>query len=105
MEPPTRALRIPIAVLAFASVLDAVAADRLPILDMHLHARAAAYAGPDPPPMCAPLAVMPRWNNAKPPGEGFEFERHPCANPIPAAKTDAEVMARTIAIMKRRNDQ
>ena len=81
-----------------------LAAATPPILDMHLHARAAAYAGPNPPPMCAPFAVMPRWDPRKGAGEGFAFQVFPpCAEPIPAAGTDDEVMQQTIAVMKRRN--
>lgn len=38
----------------------AAAAERLPIIDMHLHARQAKYAGDNPMPMCAPFPVMPR---------------------------------------------
>ena len=98
-----RVLPLAFATLATSVAAVSAAADRLPILDMHLHARAASYAGEDPPPMCTPFEVMPRWNNAKPPGEGFEFAREPCAKPIPAAKTDADVMAQTIEVMKRRN--
>ena len=82
----------------------APALSRPPIIDMHLHARRAAYAGDDPIPMCTPFPVMPRWNNARPPGEGFESNViPPCAHPIPAARTDEAVMRETIAVMERRN--
>lgn len=87
-----------------AMPLGAMAQGTLPIIDMHLHARAADYAGPDPMPMCAPFAVMPRWDNAKPPGEGFAMAVDPpCADPVPAARTDRQVMDDTIAVMRRRN--
>ena len=43
----------------------AVSAQRPPIIDMHLHARAAAYAGADPPAMCTPFEVMPRSDPAR----------------------------------------
>ena len=79
------------------------AAQTLPIIDMHLHARRAAYAGPDPPPMCTPFAVMPRWDQRRPPGQGFEFSVPPCDAPVPAATSDDEVMRDTIAVMERRN--
>ncbi len=74
-----------------------------PILDMHLHARRADYMGPDPPPMCAPFAMMPRWNNALPPGAGFEFHVPPCESPIPAALTDETVLRETLEAMERYN--
>ena len=78
------------------------AAERAPIIDMHLHARRANYSGPNPPPMCAPFAVMPRAEAGKP-GD-FIFNVHPpCADPIPAATTDEAVMRETIAVMEKRN--
>ncbi len=74
-----------------------------PILDMHLHARRADYIGPDPPPMCAPFTVLPRWDNSLPPGEGFAFGGPPCDSPIPAAPTDEAVLGETLAAMERYN--
>jgi hypothetical protein len=90
--------------MAFAMLLGVVPAHaratRLPILDMHLHARHADYAGPNPPPMCTPFQVMPRTEA----GDGdLTFDVPPCAHPIAAAKTDEEVMEGTIAVMRRRN--
>ncbi len=85
--------------LAAAQILSA---ERLPIIDMHLHARKAAYAGPNPPPMCAPFAVMPRVDAGKP-GEFIFNVDPPCENPIPAATTDETVMRETIAVMEKHN--
>lgn len=80
-----------------------IAQSREPIIDMHLHARKANYAGPNPFPMCAPFSIMPRWD-PKSIDEGMTFNKMPpCDNPIPAATTDDQVMNETIAIMKRRN--
>ena len=82
----------------------AAAAQRLPILDMHLHARTAKYAGENPPPMCTPFAVMPRSDPANGPAAGMAMNvEPPCASPIPAATTDEQVMRETIAVMERRN--
>ncbi len=75
---------------------------RLPIIDMHLHARHADYAGPNPPPMCAPFPVMPRSDAARPQDLAFAIDP-PCAHPILAASTDEDVMRQTIAVMQRRN--
>ena len=75
---------------------------RLPIRDMHLHARHANYAGADPPPMCAPFAVMPRSDAADPGDLAFAVDP-PCENPILPATTDDAVMRETIAVMERRN--
>ena len=41
---------------------DTWAEARLPIIDMHLHARKADYIGSDPPPMGTPFEVKPRWD-------------------------------------------
>ena len=91
------------ALLLILAAAPAMAAERLPIIDMHLHARRAAYAGNDPPPMCTPFPIMPR---ADPRGvrEGLVFNvMPPCERPIPAASTDEQVMRETIAAMERRN--
>lgn len=77
---------------------------RLPILDMHLHARKTDYIGPNPPPMCAPFAMMPRWDNSKPDMDGFTFNvMPPCEQPIFPATSDKQVMEDTIAVMEKRN--
>lgn len=73
---------------------------RLPIIDMHLHARRAAYIGDNPPPMCAPFAVMPRADHAT--GD-LTFNTAPCAEPIPAASSDEAVLRQTIDAMERFN--
>jgi predicted TIM-barrel fold metal-dependent hydrolase len=78
------------------------AAERLPIIDMHLHARHADYAGANPPPMCAPFAVMPRSDAANPQDLAFAIDP-PCESPIFPATTDEAVMRDTIAVMERRN--
>lgn len=91
-----------VAALGMAAALPAAATP--PILDMHLHARAADYAGSNPPPMCAPFAVMPRWDPSKGQEEGFAFEvMPPCPEPIMAVATDAQALEETISVMERRN--
>lgn len=74
-----------------------------PILDMHLHARTATYAGSNPPPMCTPFAVMPRSDPKNGVLEGMEMNQEPCTDPIPAARTDAEVLAGTLREMNANN--
>ena len=76
---------------------------REPIIDMHLHARKANYIGPNPPPMCTPFVVMPRWDLTKPIEEGVEVNGAPCETPVPAASTTDQVMNETIAVMKKWN--
>lgn len=77
--------------------------DREPIIDMHLHVRAASYAGENPPPMCAPFEVMPRSDNWEGIYEGMTFNRQPCEKPIPAAASDEQVMRDTLAAMDKFN--
>ena len=93
-------IRLALAALALAA---GTAHAREPIIDMHLHARPAGFAGSNPPPMCTPFLLMPRWDNSKPLGDGMTFNASPCANPIAAATTDEQVMRDTLAVMARRN--
>ncbi len=87
-------------------VLAASGADarRPPIIDMHLHARHADYAGTSPPPMCTPFPVMPRSDPANGPAAGLAMNVDPpCKHPVQAARTDDAVMRQTIAAMESRN--
>lgn len=81
----------------------AVAQSPPPIIDMHLHVRAARYSGDNPPSMCAPFAVMPRSDNRVGVYEGMAFNQEPCSNPIAASSTDEQVMRETLAAMERFN--
>jgi predicted TIM-barrel fold metal-dependent hydrolase len=91
------------AALAAAGALSAQGIGK-PIIDMHMHARQAGYAGKNPPPMCAPVAVMPRSDPKNGPEAGLEFAVDPpCANPIFPERTDEAVMNRTIEAMERFN--
>ena len=76
---------------------------REPIIDMHLHARAAKYTGDDPPPMCTPFEVMPRSDPARGIYEGMTFDTPPCETPVRPVTTDDQVMRDTIAAMERLN--
>jgi len=78
-------------------------AKRLPIIDMHMHARTAHHYGPDPGPLCAPVERMPTWDPLIPFGEALGRLQPPCARPVQPAATDAEVMGQTIAVMKQHN--
>src|SRR5688572_13219072 len=76
-----------------------VHAQTLPILDMHLHARGADFIAANPYPMCAPFEQMPYWDpRTQELQSGFS-----CKQAILPAKTEAEVMQQTIAVMQRRN--
>ncbi|MCA1616470.1 MAG: amidohydrolase [Acidobacteria bacterium] len=90
-------------VLALTSAEAWAQKKRLPIIDMHMHARTAHHYGPNPGPLCAPVEKMPTWDPAKPFGESLEKSEPPCKRPVQPAATDAEVMGQTIAVMKRHN--
>ena len=82
----------------------AAVAERLPIIDMHLHARHANYIGDNPMAMCAPFLIMPRSDPKNGVSAGMAMNIDPpCATPIPAQATDEQVMRETIAAMKRHN--
>jgi predicted TIM-barrel fold metal-dependent hydrolase len=50
--------------LLFLLVLQAPAEERLPIIDMHLHASPADDQGPPPLAMCTPIDPFPAWDPA-----------------------------------------
>jgi hypothetical protein len=76
--------------------------DRPPILDMHMHARTAAFYGKPPLPICAPVERMPRWDQRKPMWQD-ETAPAPCSTPLMSPVTDAELLAQTLAVMERHN--
>lgn len=78
------------------------AEERAPIIDMHIHARRLSYDGSNAPPLCAPPATMPRWDNARPLDAGLS-EPPACDHPLPPSRTADAVMRDTIAVMERRN--
>ena len=82
----------------------ASASDRLPIIDMHMHALAADAQGPPPLAMCTPLK-LPAWDPAKPFGAVFmEMMKQPtCDDPVWSPESDEEVMSQTLDAMERRN--
>ena len=83
----------------------AMAQDRLPVLDMHLHAMAADAQGPPPLGMCTPIPQFSAWDPAEPYGEAFlsMFKNPPCDDPVWSPETDEELMQQTIAMMEQWN--
>jgi hypothetical protein len=80
------------------------AQERLPIIDMHLHALAADSQGPPPLAMCTPIP-LPAWDPSQPYEQAFLglLKSPRCADPVWSPKTDEEVMTQTLDVMKRRN--
>ena len=91
--------------LATLTVPVALAQTREPIIDMHLHASHADAQGPPPMSMCAPLNPMPSWDQSRSYPDVFldRFKSPSCADPIRSPMTDAELMTRTLDVMKRHN--
>lgn len=92
-----------IIVFLVLSGMQAHAQKRLPILDMHMHARTANHYGPPPLPLCAPVDKMPIWDQSKSLLEVLEQSPPPCKKPVWSPKTDEEVMQQTIAVMEKYN--
>lgn len=92
-----------LALLSFAP--RAQARERLPIIDVHVHAMAANDQGPPPLAICAPFDEMPVWDQIKPYDATFidRLKNPRCKNPIWSPMTDEEVMTKTIEVMARRN--
>lgn len=76
--------------------------ERLPILDVHLHALPATGQGPPPVPMCMPWPEFPTVSDMSSYRQGL-LDNLPCDEPIWSPTTDEEVMSGTIEIMERRN--
>jgi len=81
-----------------------VAQDRLPILDVHLHAVPADHLGPPPRAMCTPMP-SPVWDPDKPYKEFFDSlaKNPPCPDPVWSPMTDKEMLNQTIEVMQRLN--
>ena len=75
---------------------------RGPVLDMHMHARTAAFYGPPPLPMCAPVERMPRWDQRRP---MWQDDSTPpaCRTPMMSPTTDADLLAQTVSMMEKHN--
>ena len=78
---------------------------REPIIDVHLHASAAAAQGPPPLAVCTPLDPMPGWTQQAPYQQEFlaMTKKPPCADPVWSPATDGELMQQTIEAVRRLN--
>lgn len=81
------------------------AQQRLPIIDVHLHALAADHQGPPPLGICTPIDPFPTWDPAESYGATLMamFKQPPCDDPVWSPETDEELMLQTIEVMQRRN--
>ena len=64
--------------------------ERLPIIDMHLHASPANAFGPPPLAMCTPIDPFPARDPAQPYGATLMaiFKKPPCDDPVWSPMTD-----------------
>ncbi len=70
-----------------------------------MHALKPDAQGPPPLGMCTPIDPCPAWDPAEAWGDVFLrlFKNLPCADPIWSPTTDAEMLAQTLEIVRRRN--
>lgn len=94
---------LPLVIVLSLVPLNARAQERLPIIDMHLHA---LPADSRPVALCPPFENLPVWD----PAEEYSWEvmleayvDPECENPLESPATDEGVMRETIAAMQRHN--
>jgi hypothetical protein len=77
----------------------------LPVIDMHMHAQAAAASGPPPVGVCAPFAeFLTRDPKADSAATFLDMlKKPPCADPVWSPATDDGLMNATFDVMRRRN--
>jgi predicted TIM-barrel fold metal-dependent hydrolase len=73
---------------------------RLPIIDMHMHARTADHYGTPPQPMCAEVREMPVWDQTKTLGDSLGSTPPKCKL-LMSPTTDKKLLEDTLAVMKR----
>lgn len=83
----------------------ALAANREPIIDVHMHALHADDQGPPPMAMCTPIVAMPVWDQREKYADQFmrRLKHPPCKDPVWSPMTDDALMHETIAVMDRLN--
>jgi predicted TIM-barrel fold metal-dependent hydrolase len=98
-----RRLSLTIGVLACAA-LPSAQQRPAPIVDMHVHASAAAAQGPPPLGLCTPLGDMMRDAGEEWPKAFLALQKKPpCTDPVWSPATDDALMNETIDVLKRRN--
>lgn len=80
------------------------AQQRLPIIDVHMHALPADHQGPPPVAMCTPL-VMPVWDPQVSYGDVFMamLKNPPCDDPVWSPETNLELRTQTITVVNNWN--
>ncbi|MFN2457833.1 MAG: amidohydrolase family protein [Chitinophagaceae bacterium] len=90
---------------AYAQQKRTTLSQKLPIIDMHLHAMKADAQGPPPFIFCLPRTDLVTWDNSKPYVEEFtkQFGSGNCSLRVVSPTTDQQLMERTLAIMRKNN--
>jgi len=105
MEPVPPLLRAVTLIVVCASASAGAPAERPPIIDMHMHALPPNAQGPPPLGMCTPIDPIPAWDPTEAYGKVFLslLKQPPCPDPVWSPATDADMLAQTLEIMRRRN--
>ena len=76
-----------------------------PIIDMHLHALPAGFAGPEPTAQCVSPVTLPASDQREPFAETWtrRLAQPPCDDPVWAPRTDEAIMRETIEAMNKLN--
>jgi predicted TIM-barrel fold metal-dependent hydrolase len=93
---------LPIIFAMFATVVFAQKKP-LPIIDMHMHANRADFAGAVPMTICIHNSEWPVSNTGAAWGDSLMQAAKTCKHPIVSEKTDEDVMNKALAVMRRRN--
>lgn len=82
-----------------------LAQERLPIIDMHLHAHSADGQGPPPVAICTPIDTFPVWDQTESYSDTFMkmLKEPPCEDPVWSPMTDDELMEETLEVLERLN--
>lgn len=92
-------------IISLMVTFQGLAQERLPIIDMHMHALAADQQGPPPVAICSPFDQFPAWDPVQPYSELWLdlLKNPPCDDPIWSPNTDEELMNQTLEIMNTYN--
>jgi predicted TIM-barrel fold metal-dependent hydrolase len=106
MKQATNVLGVLCCLLLAAGAAPTAAQNRLPIIDMHMHAGRTDGLGPPPTGLCTPVdPPAPLWDQRRPFVEVWAplFKSPPCADPVWSPITDDELRDETIEAMERLN--
>jgi len=98
-------MRFVILLSILALISPGIAQERLPVIDVHMHAFTADAQGPPPLAMCTPISPMPYWDPSEPYGATFlkMLKQPACDDPVWSPETDAELLQQNADVMERLN--